>query len=201
MCLDDAEEDTASIHSMRSVLTSRTGNTAPCLVPGTVDIITSGKSPLFLRYSVHGVRYGPPTARLHHPLHYQCKSMLSINMHTLTVKQSISSRTKTFIGQYVAIDIEYSTEHANVAMQKLRSNGSLAVFSLLKHENKLSIMHCNVQRNEMAGDTSIIKSKEELYFQVLHYLSSFLSALFLLFISCYLLLSYHYLALNHRNSC
>jgi hypothetical protein len=74
---------------------------------------------------------------------------------------------KTFAGQYVTIDIEYSTEHASAAMQKLRNTGSLAVFSLLKHENKLSIMHCNVQRNEMAGDTSIIKSKEELYFQVL----------------------------------
>ena len=57
MCLDDADEDTASVHSMRSVLTSRTNNTAPCLVPGTVDIITSGKSPYISRYSVYGVRY------------------------------------------------------------------------------------------------------------------------------------------------
>ena len=72
------------------------------------------------------------------------------------------------------MDIEYSTEHAHSAVQKIRSTGSLGVFSLLKHENKLSIMHCNVQRNEMAGDTSIIKSKEELYFQVLHFIFLFL---------------------------
>jgi 40S ribosome biogenesis protein Tsr1 and BMS1 C-terminal len=107
------------------------------------------------------------TARLHHPLLYEVLSIHSTNMHTLLKKQLLSARTKTFKGQYVTIDIEYSTEHASAAMQKLKSTGSLAVFSLLKHENKLSIMHCNVQRNEMAGDTSIIKSKEELYFQVL----------------------------------
>lgn len=122
-------------------------------------------------------------------------------MLTPTIKQLTAFRKQNFTGQYVTIDIEYSTEHANAAMQKLKSTGNLAVFSLLKHENKLSIMHCNVQRNEMAGDTSIIKSKEELYFQVIHFISSsFFLAVFLLF-SYFFTLKYrhsyyHYCAMS-----
>ena len=69
-------------------------------------------------------------------------------------------------GQYVTMEIEFTAEGVQSALQKIESVGYLALFSLLKHENKLSIMHCNVQRNEIAGDTSIIKSKEELFFQV-----------------------------------
>ena len=71
-----------------------------------------------------------------------------------------------YAGQYVTMEIEFTAEGVQSALQKIESVGYLALFSLLKHENKLSIMHCNVQRNEIAGDTSIIKSKEELYFQV-----------------------------------
>lgn len=127
----------------------------------------------FLTYSINGVRHGacnsspPPSSAL-------LSLKITLNKHAHASDETFNFFREQFLfaGQYVTIDIEYSTEHANAAMQKLRSNGSLAVFSLLKHENKLSIMHCNVQRNEMAGDTSIIKSKEELYFQVLNFLSA-----------------------------
>jgi 40S ribosome biogenesis protein Tsr1 and BMS1 C-terminal len=64
------------------------------------------------------------------------------------------------------MEIEFNTQATETAIQKIIQYGYLAVFSLLKHENKLSVMHCNVQRNDLTGDSSIIKSKEELYFQV-----------------------------------
>ena len=69
-------------------------------------------------------------------------------------------------GQYVILDIEFSLEACESAQIKLKEMGYLSIFSLLKHENKLSVMHCNVQRNEQAGDTTVIRSKEELFFQV-----------------------------------
>ena len=64
------------------------------------------------------------------------------------------------------IDVEFSLEACDIAQIKLKEMGYLSIFSLLKHENKLSVMHCNVQRNEQAGDTTVIRSKEELFFQV-----------------------------------
>jgi 40S ribosome biogenesis protein Tsr1 and BMS1 C-terminal len=69
-------------------------------------------------------------------------------------------------GQFVTMEIEFSSQASESAIRKITESGYLAIFSLLKHENKLSVMHCNVQRNDLTGDTSIIKSKEELYFQV-----------------------------------
>lgn len=45
MCLDTAEDDIAdniSLHSAHTGITNRTNKTAPCLVPGTDDVITSG---------------------------------------------------------------------------------------------------------------------------------------------------------------
>ena len=69
-------------------------------------------------------------------------------------------------GQYVILDVEFSLEACETAQIKLKEMGYLSIFSLLKHENKLSVMHCNVQRNEQAGDTTVIRSKEELFFQV-----------------------------------
>ena len=70
------------------------------------------------------------------------------------------------LGQYVTLRIEFPFESCEIAQNKLNEIGYLSIFALLKHENKLSVMHCNVQRNEQGGDTSIIKSKEELFFQV-----------------------------------
>ena len=117
MSVDDAEaddeNDTASIctaHTVHTGITNRTMNSAPCLVPGTDDVITSG--------------------------------------------------------QYVTFDVEFNTEMCESALIKFKDLNYLSIFSLLKHENKLSVMHCNVQRNEQAGDTTVIKSKEELFFQV-----------------------------------
>ena len=44
MSMDDAEadEDSMSVHTVRTGITNRTSNSAPCLVPGTDDVITSG---------------------------------------------------------------------------------------------------------------------------------------------------------------
>ena len=42
--MDDAEadEDNMSVHTVRTGITNRTSKSAPCLVPGTDDVITSG---------------------------------------------------------------------------------------------------------------------------------------------------------------
>ena len=89
----------------------------------------------------------------------------------------VDSSIHPHTGQFVTMEIEFTVDGVQSAFQKIESVGYLALFSLLKHENKLSIMHCNVQRNEIAGDTSIIKSKEELFFQVhiIYLISYFLS--------------------------
>jgi hypothetical protein len=42
MSLDGAEDDNVSLHSAHTGITNRTNKTAPCLVPGTDDVITSG---------------------------------------------------------------------------------------------------------------------------------------------------------------
>ena len=109
-------------------------------------------------------------------------------------------------GQYIVMDIDFHQNHggdvpaastiaASVA-NRLKQSGFLGIFSLLSHENKLSVVHCHVQRlNEGHGssqmDTTddggsdddddngvveghgvgggtgvVIKSKEELVFQV-----------------------------------
>jgi len=112
MALDgDEEGDNTSIPSAFTGATDRTNvNSAPCLVPGTDDVITSG--------------------------------------------------------QYVTMDIEFTLPHTDgiSTIKKIKDSKILILFSLLKHENKLSVMHCQVQRNE--ADKTIIKSKEELYFQI-----------------------------------
>jgi hypothetical protein len=42
MSIDGAEDDNVSLHSAHTGITNRTSKTAPCLVPGTDDVITSG---------------------------------------------------------------------------------------------------------------------------------------------------------------
>jgi hypothetical protein len=71
------------------------------------------------------------------------------------------------------MDIEFTAPHADgiPTIKKIKDSKILILFSLLKHENKLSVMHCQVQRNE--ADKTIIKSKEELIFQV-HFFDVFL---------------------------
>ena len=46
MTVDDAddESDNISQHSAHTGITNRTLNSAPCLVPGTDDVVTSGNS-------------------------------------------------------------------------------------------------------------------------------------------------------------
>lgn len=65
-------------------------------------------------------------------------------------------------GQYVTISV--SSLSAAEAVQAFQSRGFLGVFSLLPHENKLSVLHCTLQRCE--GYDEPIKCKEELIFQV-----------------------------------
>ena len=45
MTVDDADDETdnISLRSAHTGITNRTLNSAPCLVPGTDDVITSGK--------------------------------------------------------------------------------------------------------------------------------------------------------------
>ena len=45
MAVDDADDETdnVSLRSAHTGITNRTSNSAPCLVPGTDDVITSGK--------------------------------------------------------------------------------------------------------------------------------------------------------------
>jgi hypothetical protein len=54
MSLDGAEDDNVSLHSAHTGITNRTNKTAPCLVPGTDDVITSGVF-LFTVYYFFGV--------------------------------------------------------------------------------------------------------------------------------------------------
>lgn len=42
MSLDGADDDNVSLHSAHTGITNRTNKTAPCLVPGTDDVVTSG---------------------------------------------------------------------------------------------------------------------------------------------------------------
>ena len=106
-------------------------------------------------------------------LHFLLLSHLIISQRLLPNLSLISSPSTfpsfffpSWSGQYVILDVEFSLEACDIAQIKLKEMGYLSIFSLLKHENKLSVMHCNVQRNEQAGDTTVIRSKEELFFQV-----------------------------------
>ena len=72
------------------------------------------------------------------------------------------------LGQFLTIDVEFEESSSNAietCMNKIQEAGYLAVFSLLKHENKLSVVHCNVCRTEEKSE-EVIKSKDELLFQV-----------------------------------
>ena len=64
-------------------------------------------------------------------------------------------------GQYVSITM---SDVPPAVVEAYRVQGFLALFSLLPHENKLSVLHCAVERREGYDDP--IKCKENLTFQV-----------------------------------
>jgi pre-rRNA-processing protein TSR1 len=61
-------------------------------------------------------------------------------------------------GQYVYVTI---TDVPAGVVDKIRLDGYLTLFSLLTHENKLSILHFTIQRN--VGNQDLIKSKDIMY--------------------------------------
>lgn len=72
-----------------------------------------------------------------------------------------------FLGRYVHI-VMSGVSHRVV--EHLRAAGFLTWFSLLPHENKLSVLNFNVQR--VAEYAEPIKSKEELIFMVSYVVES-----------------------------
>lgn len=67
-------------------------------------------------------------------------------------------------GQFIVLNIEISKEDASAISEFYSKHGFYSVFGLLKHENKLSVLHFNVQRCE--GFEEPIKAKDELLFHV-----------------------------------
>ncbi len=59
-------------------------------------------------------------------------------------------------------------EVPDTVSERLRTHGDLTLFGLLRHENKLSVLHCTVQR--VPTYTEPIASKDRLYVQVCNYL-------------------------------
>lgn len=70
--------------------------------------------------------------------------------------------------QYVVITIDVDESQLSTIQQSFQNKGSLlTMFSLLQHENKLSVLHFTIQRTDNYQD--VIKSKDELLFQVYMY--------------------------------
>lgn len=82
-----------------------------------------------------------------------------------------------FAGLYVYIDVEGVPKDI---LEKVRDSGFVSCFSLLQHENKLSVLHFNIRKSSaitvngeettMAIDNkqeeNVIKSKDKLLFMV-----------------------------------
>jgi pre-rRNA-processing protein TSR1 len=79
-------------------------------------------------------------------------------------------------GHYVTMEISHlplSALHQRI--HDMEASGFLSLFSLLQHEYKLSLLHFTLQRS---GDTErVIRSKDQLIFEVLSPLSCHLSSL------------------------
>jgi pre-rRNA-processing protein TSR1 len=67
-------------------------------------------------------------------------------------------------GQLIRLTIEISKEDAVVIEDFYKAHCCCFLFSLLRHENKLSVLHFNIQRCE--GYDEPIKAKDELLFHV-----------------------------------
>jgi pre-rRNA-processing protein TSR1 len=65
------------------------------------------------------------------------------------------------LGSYVTIQL---TEVPSASISRLVSEGRLTVFSLLRHEFKMSVLHATIQRT--SNYTEPIKSKDRLIVQV-----------------------------------
>ena len=64
-------------------------------------------------------------------------------------------------GQFIHMLLEDVNESV---ITKLNTLGYLAMFNLFQHENKMSVLHYNIQRLADKDDI-LIKSKDELLFQ------------------------------------
>jgi pre-rRNA-processing protein TSR1 len=89
-------------------------------------------------------------------------SMMSVEEGCQTAEGSqyfVTDTDMTFVksGQYVYITL---TDVPTGAAQKLAVDGYLLLFSLLTHENKLSILHFTVQRH--AGYQDLVKAKDKM---------------------------------------
>ena len=67
------------------------------------------------------------------------------------------------VGVYLCLELEGVPQ---AVVERLRTHGFLMAFGLFAHEQKLSVLHCSLQKTSAGCWTEPIKSKEELLFQV-----------------------------------
>jgi hypothetical protein len=112
-----------------------------------------------------------------------CETMVDANDDGATLATAATASTLPgtngdylSTGHYVTMEISHlplSALHQRI--HDMEASGFLSLFSLLQHEYKLSLLHFTLQRS---GDTErVIRSKDQLIFEVLSPLSCHLSSL------------------------